>query len=384
MNPLSRRKLLKHSLTSAFLLGASPSLWAKFQDPTSQQVREFWVSARGEAKSGCYFSSLTPQQHLQSAATHFRGHGGSQHPLRPTSAVMYARRHGTQAVEMNLTNGRIEAKFNALPNRYFFGHGTFSADGKVLFTTEFDQRTRQGVIGIRDALTYRQLGEYPAYGIEPHDLRLMPDGRTLVVANGGLMTKLTDDSDAARGKLNLDSMVTTLSYIDSHNGVLLDEFRLPEPKASIRHLDIAPDGTVVIAMQVQREAMHDQRIVPLGAVHSPGKTPKLIHTPELLIASMKDYVGNVVVHPETRVAGFTSPRGDLVGFWHIDTGEYQGFHRLNDVCGITVSHDQNWFIITNSFGELRHLNAHTLKEDTSKRFINRELQWDNHLFTATI
>lgn len=384
MHNLTRRQLLNQGLTSALLLSLSPGLWAKMQDDTSRTNREFWVSARGDAERGHYFSSLSEQHTLASAAVEFRGHGGSQHPLRPTSAVMYARRHGTQGIEMDLLTGRVVKRFQAPKDHYFYGHGCFSADGKVMFTTEYNQKTKQGLIGVRDADTYQLLGQFNAHGVEPRDLRLMPDGRTLVVANGGILSLIDDDRDDGKLKLNLDTMVTSLSYIDSHTGQLIDDFRLPDPKASIRHLDIADDGTVAIAIQYQREAVSHNNVVPLGAIHKPGKSLTLIEQPQKVLRALNDYVGNVVIHQPSRVAGFSSPRGHLVAFWHIDSGEFKGYHALKDVCGMTVSADQKWFLVTNSFGELRYLDAQTLKEDKSKRLVNRDLQWDNHLITAVI
>ena len=45
------------------------------------------------------------------------------------------------------------------------------------------------MIGVRDAQDgYRQIGELPSDGIGPHEATLMPDGKTLVVANGGIRT----------------------------------------------------------------------------------------------------------------------------------------------------------------------------------------------------
>jgi hypothetical protein len=56
------------------------------------------------------------------------------------------------------------------------------------------------VIGVRDASAgYRHIGELPSHGIGPHDLALLSDERTLVVANGGIRTH----PDRRREELNL-------------------------------------------------------------------------------------------------------------------------------------------------------------------------------------
>lgn len=384
---MDRRAFIRYGLSSTFLLGLSAELWAKAQN--GQKRESFLVSARGDRQTGCYFSSLRQDEkgniHLRSAATDFRGHGGSQHPTNKHLAVLYARRHGNMGVVLNLKTGIIENRFYARRHHYFYGHGCFSEDGKWLYTTEFDQQRQQGIIGVRDGYNFQQVGQFSAYGIEPHDLRMMPDGRTLVIANGGLLTKLDDDADTGRAKLNLTTMRSTLSYIDRFTGELLSEYTLSEQQASLRHLDVAPDGTVAVALQVQREGMKHNRLVPLLVIHRPNNNNlEPIDSQPLLMQAMKDYVGNLVIHPTHRTVALTSPRGNMVGLWHMDRGEYQGFHRMNDVCGLTLSADQKHFIASNSYGELRFLDSQTLTEEKHKRICHPQLRWDNHLFTAVI
>jgi len=73
---------------------------------------------------------------------------------------------------------------NATSNVY-----AFARDGRTLFATETAIETGDGVLGIYDAAAdYRRRGEVPTHGLDPHEVRLMPDGRTLVIANGGILT----------------------------------------------------------------------------------------------------------------------------------------------------------------------------------------------------
>lgn len=343
--------------------------------------REFLVSAIGNDKTGFNFGFRSQSsQTLYKQLAGFRGHGVSQHPLAPSQVIMYARRPGTMGIVTDVLEQKLVTQFKVAKNRFFYGHGCFSLDGKTLFTTEGDSFSGVGKIGIRDAVTYKQLGEYDTHGIGPHDIRLMPDGKTMVIANGGILTR----PESGRKKLNLGEMVSSLTYIDALSGQKVDEFRVPEAKASIRHLDISQDGTVAIAMQVQREAMKSSDLVPLGAIHKPGKEIKLLAEPERLIYGMNDYTGSVVINSKTRTAGFTSPRGNLVGFWDIDNTMFKGYHQLYDVCGIAVSQDQQRFIISNSFGEVRELDAETLKENRSRRVVHSNTPWDNHMLNIQI
>ena len=124
------------------------------------------------------------------------------------------------------------------PERHFFGHGVFSADGRLLYTTENDYERAAGMIGVRDATDgYKQIGEFPAHGLEPHDIALLADGRTMVIANGGIQTH----PDRGDDELNLPDMQPSLVYVDVATGDLLEEHRLAPAlhQLSIRHLAIA-------------------------------------------------------------------------------------------------------------------------------------------------
>lgn len=69
----------------------------------------------------------------------------------------------------------------------FNGHGAFSLDGSLLMTCEVVSDTSEGRIGLWDTDTYTRLTDWPSYGIGPHDIKVLPDGR-LAAANGGIRT----------------------------------------------------------------------------------------------------------------------------------------------------------------------------------------------------
>lgn len=384
-NPVSRRDVLG-GLSGLLALGVFPQILSQRafanRDSTKLPRQEYWVSAQGDSDEsyGISWGAANTAKNNTTSLTGFRGHGACQHPIKPASALLFSRRPGTQGVEVNLTTGHIDATFNCGADRHLFGHGCFGADGKVLYTSESDYRTGKGKIGIRDALNYQLLGEYESYGVGPHEIKLLPDGKTLVVANGGIRTH----PDSGRKKTNLATMSPSLTYIDLNSGKKLDDFRLHETKASIRHLDVAADGSVVFAMQVQRSAVGHGRTLPLAGIHKPGRALRLLDEPAVIIDKMNDYMGSVAINNLSRIAGFTSPRGNIVTFWHIDSGEFIGYHSLRDVCGIAVSVDQRNFIVSNSFGQLRQLDAKTLTEDKGRRQQIPGMRLDNHLLLVDV
>lgn len=354
-------------------MGISPSILAK-----QPETRDLFFSAQGVGQKSYGFAAY-PSNLPAGETTGFRGHGASQNPTEPHKVVLFARRPGTEGVEVDLRTGAILQRFKAQSGRHFFGHGTFSHDGQKLYTTESNLETDQGVIGIRDAKTFEWLGEFASHGIGPHDIHLMPDQQTLVVANGGILTR----PETGRKKLNLETMSPSLTYLNAQTGKLVEQVSISEKKASIRHLAVAKDGTVAIAMQLQREAMNHQQAVPLAAIHRQGQAITLLQAPDNLWFALQDYLGSVAISEASGTVGFTSPHGNLAAFWSLESAQlpssFKGYFALNDVCGLTTTQDDNAFILSNSFGELRYLQADNLQETLHKRQ-KMNIAWDNHLF----
>jgi len=377
-SPMNRRRFLQ-SLGLVGVSGAvAGSIFAQFEHSLG---KELWLSAQGRDDAHFSLSGIDPQQDITlDAVSGFRGHGLCQNPVKPEQVVMFSRRPGTLGVVVNARTSEVETVFQSETLHHMHGHGCFSADGQHLFYTESNYETGEGKIIIRDAYSFTKVGEYKSYGIGPHEVRLMPDNHTLVVANGGLRTH----PKTGRKVLNYDTMRSTLSYVNSMTGDLLSEHSLQENKASIRHLDVADDGTVAVAMQVQRKAMVDSHLVPLSAIHKPGGELQPLWAPQGLMTKLNDYMGSVRVHSQQRLAGFTSPRGDMAMFWSLDDLSLQGFHVFHDVCGLTVSGDENYFVLSNSAGTIRRLDARTLEEDKSKRLAYPDKSWDNHMLTVVL
>ncbi|MFT6326677.1 MAG: hypothetical protein ACJAYK_001664 [Crocinitomicaceae bacterium] len=340
-------------------------------------------SSQGSDTTGVSFECINPIKNI-TIPVNFRGHGLNQHPTKKQFIVMMARRPGTLGIVLNMTNGELENTFFSQTDHHMHGHACYSADGLFLYTTESNFKTGEGFIVVRETRHYQIVSAFSSGGIGPHELAFMPDNKTLVVANGGLLTH--PDSD--RKILNLKSMKSNLSYIDTTSGELINSFSLKHPiidfsKASIRHLDVAENGTVAIALQVQRSAMEHKQLVPLAILHKPGKPLAILNAPEQLIRKLNDYMGSVKINLKNKIAAFTSPKGDIAMFWDTDSLAFKDFHIFHDVCGLSTSNNQEYFIISNSSGKIRYIDSKTLQEDKDKRLNYPGKNWDNHLLSAT-
>jgi uncharacterized protein len=254
-----------------------------------------------------------------------RGHAAAAHPTRPL-AVAFARRPGTFALVIDCSTGAIQHRIAPPDGRQFNGHGTFSADGSVLYTSEVVAETSQGRIGLWETGGFVRIGEWSSGGIGPHDVKRLPDG-SLVVANGGIATDPAD-----RTKLNLATMRPNLTQL-SADGVIMDQAELATEFAqnSIRHLAIGPDGTLAFALQWEGDPAEP---VPLLGLWAPGTDARLCAVPEDQTLRMKGYAGSIAMAVDGSIA-VTSPRGGVIMI-HAADGTHLATHTRADLCGVAA------------------------------------------------
>ncbi|WP_163849700.1 DUF1513 domain-containing protein [Pseudooceanicola aestuarii] len=318
-----------------------------------------------------------------------RGHAAAAHPRRP-EAVAFARRPGTFAIVLDCASGQELTRLTAPPGHHFYGHGAFSADGALLFTTENAFEDARGMIGIWDAARgYRRLGGFASHGIGPHEIRRLPGQEVLVVANGGIETHPA----SGRAKLNIPTMRPSLAYLD-FGGALLDQVAPETPLArnSLRHLAICPDGRVAVAAQWQGDMAEAP---PLLALHRRGAALHWLSAPEPLHRAMRGYAGSVAataaagtaaVAGDSPAAGtttgattaatsatgqvaITSPRGGLVQVFDLDGTGYADSWRHADICGIAPA--PRGFLLTAGTGDVGGIGT--------DGWSRHPVAWDNHL-----
>ncbi|KIC41861.1 twin-arginine translocation pathway signal [Ruegeria sp. ANG-R] len=294
-----------------------------------------------------------------------RGHAAAAHPFK-AQAVAFARRPGTFAIVFDCASGTVIKRLEAPKGRHFYGHGTFSANGDRFFTTENDYEAAEGVIGVWDAVNYIRLGEFPSGGVGPHDMRLMPDGETLVIANGGIETH----PETGRTKLNLPTMQPNLTYVDL-SGSVLAQVELTDAlrKNSIRHLAVRGDGLVGFAMQWQGSLTKHP---PLLGLHRLGEEPRLLSAPETDQSALQGYAGSIAFAADGNSIAITCPRGNALLRFDVESAAFTDAFALEDVCGLGAGSEG--LVFTTGTGAFGALNA-TRAEISAQP----DCQWDNHL-----
>ncbi|WP_417807302.1 DUF1513 domain-containing protein [Thioclava sp.] len=346
-------------LASLLAAGAAPRLgWAAVGDPS-------YLAAAREGDGGFALYGLDGAGRATfRVPLPARGHAGAGHPKR-AEAVAFARRPGTFALVIDCVSGAVLHHLTPPEHRQFNGHGVFARAGAVLFTSEQKSETSEGVIGVWDVGSgYTRIGEMASAGIGPHDLRLMPDGKTLVVANGGIAT---DPSD--RTKLNLETMRPNLTYL-SLAGTVRDQVEL-EPdlwQNSIRHLAIRSDGLVGFAMQWEGAP---GAATPLLGLHRRGAALVLAQAPLRDELAMQGYAGSIAFSGDSTELAITSPRGGRMHRFSSE-GKFLGVVSRADICGLAPQ--GNGYLASDGLGGLIAVDR------TGPAPLARlECAWDNHI-----
>ncbi|MQX37820.1 DUF1513 domain-containing protein [Roseospira navarrensis] len=302
-----------------------------------------------------------------------RAHGCALRPDGREIAIT-ARRPDRFVVIADRRTGAIRRTLRPPPGHHVYGHAAYRVDGARLYVTENAYDAEEpGVMAVYDATEgYRRMATWPTGGIGPHEVRLMPDGAGLAIANGGLRTH----PDTGRAVLNLGSMDASLALMDPADGRLLDQARLPARWRlnSIRHIAATPDGRVVAVSQWQGGPSERP---PLVAVWRPGGALVPLSAPPEVQARMRNYCGSVCVDVAGRMAAASAPRGGLITLWDLDAEAFAGAVEVPDGCGVAPDGTPGGFILTSGAGGVwRHGRDGTAPLPGEAATARR---WDNHL-----
>ncbi|MCV6597008.1 MAG: DUF1513 domain-containing protein [Mangrovicoccus sp.] len=297
-----------------------------------------------------------------------RGHAAALHPTR-LEAIAFARRPGVFAVVIDCCTGAVAARLDAPPERHFYGHGVYSRDGSLLYTTENAYELGAGRVGVWDVQAgYRRIGEFSSHGIGPHDLRRLPERDVLVVANGGIETHPA----SGRAKLNLPMMRPNLTYLDAA-GHLLEQVEPPAEwhQNSIRHLAIRADGLVALATQWQG-ALADTP--PLLALHRQGSELQWCAMEEPASHHrLQGYGGSIAFSEDGERVAISSPRGNCLQVFEVDRPEKAEHAEMLDICGITGR--DSGFFATSGQGIV----GEYVPGQPMRAMAKHSANWDNHL-----
>ena len=301
-----------------------------------------------------------------------RCHSGCLHPNASQTVIM-SRRPGKNLYVINMLNGTLDALVEAGDGFHFYGHGVFSQDGSRFYATANHYPSGAGqirVYAVDDG--YRHLQDLPVGGMDPHELRLHPDGQRLVVALGGIKTH----PDYGRIKLNLESMQPALIVMDRDSGEVLQRCEPSHHQLSCHHLDVSHDGIVIAGYQFEGAKWQTPPLIARLDTRT-GEFSEIAF-PEQEQASLGNYTASVAINPNSSIAAITAPRGDHVMLLDYRSGQPMGLVSVPDPGGVLAERDGG-FVVSSGHGGLYRIQASGAEPEL---ITHHALRWDNHLTRA--
>ena len=309
-----------------------------FVDPATAARK--WVFAAVDLASGTVRRTDTP----------FLPHGIAIHP-RERNRLFVFEKIGPGACEIDLGSLQVVRPIPLHEGHAYYGHGAVSADGKLLFSTETRWSDQGGVIAVRDSTSLEYRGEFPSYGDNPHECRLIDAGRVMVVTNGGG----TRDSGHR----------PSLAYIDVRTRKLLRRLELADERFNTGH--VAVEGRSAVVVSAPRRGLPNDQLGAIS-VHAPDAALKTMVQPAEVVSRMQGEALSVAIHRASGVFGVTHPDGNMVTFWTLQRPRLVKVLELPRPRGIALTTDGSRFIV--SYGPqtgMVQIPASTLVPDEATR-----------------
>lgn len=385
---LHRRALLKAALVALYPF--SVTALAAMSDANAK--RSLYISGAKQSSDQHVAVLFDDKGKLQATVPlTARAHGAAAH-AKSHRVCIFGRRPGLFMNTFDVRNPNIHRVIAPMSARHFYGHGTYSETGNLLYATENDFDNARGVIGIYDATRgYRRIGEMETYGIGPHEIVRVPGRELLVIANGGIQTH----PDTGREKLNLPVMQPSLSIVDARNGELVGRHFLADNlhQVSIRHLACAADGKIWYAGQYEGDKKTIDGLAGFislrDSLHSfqqgvSGRGLVTIDLPEYVQNQASGYLSSVAIVGQHAV--FTAAKGGLVFSVNRDSLLVDDSLTVFDCSGVAASNVSDLYdnqayetdesaLLTSGTGEIISLGG-----DGLSSLAIHNLQWDNHVY----
>lgn len=333
-----------------------------------------------------------------------RCHGQALHPSGAEVCV-FARRPGEFFAIIDARTGKVIQQITPPKGRVFQGHGSYSLDGRYLYTSENAFDFGHGMIGVYERVErapatkttdvhYQRVGEFSSGAIGPHEIltlgAVFNEPSLLAVANGGIKTH----PDFPRQKLNLESMSSELRLLQPRTGRTVARLSLAKTainqQLSLRHMATHPSGkTLAVAAQ------HQQKLANVPLLYTIDLTTKSLSLtpvplPAETLAQMKGYCGSVAYSPCGEWLYGSSPKGGVMVAFH-SASQTTATMALTDGCGIasgkSCSPDALTVFSSGAGSIVRFAAHHSSKpspaafphKNTEGSMVNLPLHFDNHL-----
>ncbi|MBZ0136002.1 MAG: DUF1513 domain-containing protein [Planctomycetes bacterium] len=335
--------------------------------PGNQPAPDTWQPPKGEGPSGLtygallcggrlvhaetgeerfIFTQLNIDRTIQDRNPHqkeimdigFLAHGVIKNPFAEERVLVFEKK-GPGAAEIDLKANAIATRIEPAKGCEFYGHGAYSADGRLIYATEYEKSSYEGKMTIRDARNFSVIDEFPTYGEWPHDCQFIENGKVVAITNGGG---------------NIDGGAQPcVTFVDVEKGELIEKITFDNAQINAGHLMLSSrlDLAVTHAM---REGLDNRQALGAISLRPAGAAFKTMISPASVTSAMKGETLSLCMHEEKKIVAATNPYGapgGLVTFWNYETGEFVDKLEIEQPRGIGLSLDRKHWVLT--FGAAR-------------------------------
>ena len=182
-------------------------------------------------------------------------------------------------------------------------------------------------------------------------------------------------------KLNLETMRSSVTRLDTTTGRIEKQLLVPEPwqRMSLRHMSSLPRGRTLLAGQWQGPA---DMTAPLLWVASRNQDALVTFAANAVDeAAMRGYVGNVASDQSGQFVVTTAPRGNVTLAWNTETGQLLEKSDMEDVSGIAGTGIVGGFLATQGNGQLSKIYPSTDRDALRPLLLSADRYWENHIST---
>lgn len=324
--PLVRRRALLWGAAACGATAAAPPAWTR---PPGQAARlaAAWSDTGGSRHHAGLLEAHGGALRVRARiALPSRAHGVCVEP--DGGLLVVARRPGDWLLRWHPCSGTAQWLWSD-HYRCFTGHMVRLPGHPLLCSAETDLDTGLGLIAIRDPLTLALQVAWPTGGMDPHHMLADVDG-SLLVAHGGIPTL----PETGRAKRDLDRMDPSLLRLDPRTGRCLGQWRLDDPRLSIRHLARHAGGAIGVALQAEHDDAGVKARAPVLALFD-GRSLRSVAAPQPLAG----YGGDIAA----TARGFcvSVPRAGGVAHWTADGG-WLGLQPLPGACALASGPGGLW------------------------------------------
>jgi uncharacterized protein len=241
-----------------------------------------------------------------------------------------------QFCKIDLINKRVANTYKiSSSNEKFVGHGVYTPDGNILATVAQYSNDRGSEAGLGKIYCLnkdlKKLGEFPSFGLEPHDVKLL--GKDLIVFNASIFND----------QRNFSKIDSCISIIDWQNEKLIKHINLENKSYSMAHFFAKSTGEI---FGVGGRAKSENQLAPLILKINESK----------IIADLESIDGNspflsIQLDRNFKILAATLPGEQKIFFWDLKTGKkIKNIYLKTGVTGLSVTLNNKFFVANGNGG----------------------------------